>query len=356
MSAEPLGKPTVRKSPLYEKLRSDRVRCKVCERCCVLSPGDRGYCKTRVNIGGELYTLTYGDLSAMESRPIEIKPFFHFWPGSTAMTISTWSCNFPCPWCQNWHISKVAPNPERASYTPPEQVISKALKHGDEGTCVSFNEPLMLFEYSLELFPLAKDKGLYNTYVSNGYMTLEALELLIKAGLDGLKIDIKGDHEAYRRFLNANGGIPWRNAEYALKRGVHVEIVCLLVTGVSDSKDTIDWIIEEHLKRLGPETPIHFTKYYPAYKYRKPPTKLEILEYAYEKARKEGILFPYLGNVPGHPYENTYCPECGELLIKRYGYSVLKYNITEDGKCRHCGKEIPITGNYIPKRGISFFF
>ncbi len=348
-----MNKPTVRKSPLYAKLGDNRVECRICERKCKISEGRRGYCKTRVNWGGELYTLTYGDLSAIESRPIEIKPFFHFWPGSTAITISTWSCNFPCPWCQNWHISKTIPNPEAASYTPPEYVISKAIEHGDEGTCISFNEPLMLFEYSLDLFKKARERGLYNTYVSNGYMTVEALELLIKSGLDGLKVDVKGDLEVYRKVLNADGTIPWRNAEYALKQGVHVEIVCLLVTGISDSEEVADWIIEEHLKRLGPETPIHFTRYYPAYRYGEPSTKIEKLEYAYERAKKEGVLFPYLGNVAGHPYENTYCPGCGKAVIKRYGYSVVEYRITKDKRCRYCGTAIPIRGKYVKK--IRFF-
>ncbi|RLE64411.1 MAG: AmmeMemoRadiSam system radical SAM enzyme [Thermoprotei archaeon] len=344
-----IDKPTIRKSPLYVKLKNDRVECRVCERRCKISPGGKGYCKTRVNWKGDLYTLTYGDLSAVESRPIEIKPFFHFWPGSTAITISTWSCNFPCPWCQNWHISRTLPNPETASYTPPEYIISKAVEYGDEGTCVSFNEPIMLFEYSLDLFKEAKEKGLYNTYVSNGYMTIEALDLLIKNGLDGLKIDVKGDLEIYKRVLNADGTIPWRNAEYALEHGVHVEIVCLLVTGISDSELIIDWIIEEHLKRLGPETPIHFTRYYPAYRYREPPTKIDKLEYAYKKARREGILFPYIGNVAGHPYENTYCPNCGNAVIKRYGYSIVKYRLTEDKKCEYCGTRIPIKGKLIQK-------
>jgi len=347
------NKPTVRRSPLHAKLEDGRVECRICERRCKIPEDGRGYCRTRVNWGGELYTLTYGDLSAVESRPIEIKPFFHFWPGSTAITISTWSCNFPCPWCQNWHISKTIPNPETASYTPPEYVISKAIEHGDEGTCVSFNEPLMLFEYSLDLFKKAREKRLYNTYVSNGYMTTEALELLTKAGLDGLKIDVKGDPEVYRKVLNADGTVPWRNAEYALKRGIHVEIVCLLVTGISDSEEVIDWIIEEHLKRLGPETPIHFTRYYPAYRYGEPPTKIEKLEYAYERARKEGVLFPYLGNVAGHPYENTYCPGCGKAVIKRYGYSVVKYKITKDKRCKYCGTAIPIRGKYVQK--VRFF-
>ena len=248
-----LNLPNVRKSPLFEKL-GDRIRCLVCERKCVLNEGERGFCKTRININGELYTLVYGDLSAIESRPIEIKPFYHFYPGSSAITISTWSCNFTCPWCQNWALSRHVPNPFKAKYVPPEKVVKIALRHRDQGTCVSFNEPLMLFEYSLDLFKLAREKGLYNTYVSNGYMTLEALKMLKEAGLNGLKIDVKGGKEEYLKYNGANVDVVWRNAREAKKTGIHVEIVYLVVTGATDSENTIIETIKRHYtKKLIPK-------------------------------------------------------------------------------------------------------
>ncbi|HDI74637.1 MAG: AmmeMemoRadiSam system radical SAM enzyme [Thermoprotei archaeon] len=346
---------TVKKAVLYEKLRGGKARCLVCERKCVLREGEKGFCKTRVNIGGDIYTLVYGDLSALESRPIEIKPFFHFWPGSTAITFSTWSCNFTCPWCQNWTLSRAEPNPSRASCIPPEKVVEKALKWGDEGTCVSFNEPILLFEYSLDVFKLARTRGLYNTYVSNGYITLQALKMLIKAGLDGLKIDVKGDAEAYRKYNSADVNVVWRNAREAKRMGVHVEIVYLVVTKATDSENMIIETIERHLKELGPDTPIHFTRYYPEYMYHEPPTKIEKLEWAYKQAKRMGVNYPYIGNVPGHPYENTYCPECGELLIRRYGAKVIEYNL-KDKKCPKCGTSIPVTGKYIKKtKGLSWW-
>lgn len=346
---ELLKYPTVKPSPFYQKLTNYYIRCISCERRCIIPINGTGVCKTKTNINGKLYTLTYGDLSSVESRPIEIKPFYNFWPGSTAITISTWSCNFPCPWCQNWHISKYPPKPEKAVYTPPERVIRIAELNKDQGTCVSFNEPTMLLEYSIDLFKQARERGLYNTYVSNGYMTIHALDELIKAGLNGLKIDIKGDKEVYRRILAANHEIPWRNAEYAQKHGVHVEIVALLVTGICDKEEVIDDIIETHLKKLGPDTPLHFTRYYPAYKYHKPPTKIEILEKAYLKAKKRGINYVYTGNIPGHPYEHTYCPNCGKPVIKRYNYYIIEINLTKDKKCKYCGQSIKITGE-LPNR------
>lgn len=343
--------PTVRKALLYESKRNDVVQCNLCERRCNIPRGGSGFCKTRVNVNGVLYTLVYGDLNAIESRPIEIKPFFHFWPGSTALTFSTWSCNFNCPWCQNWHLSKQPPNPRTAFFVSPEKIVRKALSSRDDGLCVSFTEPTMLFEFSVDAFKLASKFSLYNTYVSNGYMTFEALKILKDSGLNGLKIDIKGDDEVYKKYC---GGLDveyvWRNAREAKQMGIHVEMVNLLISGVNDDEECIRWIIERHLKEVGPDTPIHFTRYYPAYKFHNPPTKIEKLEFAYNLAKKLGVNYPYIGNVPGHSYENTYCPECGELLIKRYGYTVVDYRVTSDSRCPRCGRHIPITGKYIKKR------
>jgi len=338
---------------LYERVGRSTVRCGLCERRCVIREGEAGFCRTRVNIGGTLYTLTYGNLSAIESRPIEIKPFFHFWPGSTALTFSSWSCNFSCPWCQNWHLSKVAPDPSGVGEVPPERVVERA-RRNDEGVCVSFNEPLLLFEYSIDVFRLAKRQGLYCTYVSNGYMTLEALRMLRDSGLDALKVDVKGGKEEYAKFNHADVDVVWRNAREAKKMGIHVEVVYLVVTEATDGEQVILETIERHLKELGADTPIHFTRYYPAYLYDKPPTSVKKLEWCYNQAKREGVKFPYIGNVPGHPYENTYCPECGELLIKRYGPRVVEYRVTEGGRCPRCGEEIPITGRYIRKRTLWF--
>ncbi|RLG60614.1 AmmeMemoRadiSam system radical SAM enzyme [Candidatus Geothermarchaeota archaeon] len=341
---------TVRESRFYRKIRSNKVQCTLCERMCVLEEGEKGFCKTRVNINGKIYTLVYGDLSAIESRPIEIKPFFHYWPGSTATTISTWSCNFNCPWCQNYHLSRTPPDPSKSIFRSPEDVLSYAVDWGDEGICVSFQEPTLLTDFALDLFPMARERGFYCCYVSNGYMSLEALEALVESGLTGLKIDIKGGKDDYLRYCqDIDVEIPWRNAKVAKSMGIHVEIVNLIVTGVNDNESVIREIIDRHLKDLGPEVPIHFTRYYPAYRFKNPPTKLEVLEKAYKLAKKEGVLYPYIGNVPGHPYENTYCPNCGELLIKRFSYRVIKFNISRENRCPRCGFEINLTGHYIRK-------
>jgi pyruvate formate lyase activating enzyme len=342
-----MGYSTVVESPLYEVV-GERVRCGVCEKRCEIALGKRGFCGTRENRAGKLYTLVYGDISALESRPIEIKPFFHFYPGSSALTFSTWGCNFRCPWCQNWHLAQGRPEPSKANHIPTERMVEMALKSGDSGLCVSFQEPTLLFEYSLDAFRLARKKGLYNCYVSNGYMTPEALTMLHRAGMDAVNIDIKGDAEVYKEYSKgADVEVVWRNAREAKKMGTHVEMINLVIPGVNDDLECLDWIIERHLEEVGPETPLHFTKYHPAYKFTNPSTPVGILEKSWERARKAGVLYPYIGNVPGHRYENTYCPECGKLLIKRSNYSVLRYDITDDQKCPGCGENIPIVGRYM---------
>jgi pyruvate formate lyase activating enzyme len=197
---------------------------------------------------------------------------------------------------------------------------------------------------------MGQKKGLYCCYVSNGYMTLEALTLLKESGMDGLKIDLKGDPETYRKYCGgADVEKVWRNVREAKKMGLHVEVVNLVVTGVNDNEACLRWVIERHLKEAGAETPLHFTRYYPAYKFHNPPTKVETLEWAYEMARKAGVLYPYLGNVPGHRYEDTYCPSCKDKLMQRLGYTILKYGVSSNKKCPKCGENIYIVGKYIRK-------
>jgi len=341
--------PTVRKAIFYEKLSENKTRCTLCERKCEIPENSKGFCKTRINIKGELYTLVYGDISAVESRPIEIKPFFHYWPGSTALTFSTWACNLNCVWCQNFHLSKVEPDPANTIYYPQEKMVELAIQNSDAGLCASFQEPTLLTEWAIPLFKLAKEKGIkYCCYVSNGYMSLEVLKSLYNAGLDGLKIDVKGDEETYQKYCGgADVEKIWRNIREAKQIGLHVEIVNLVVRDVNDDEETLQGIIEKHLEKVGQETPLHFTRYFPAYKFDNAPTPISTLEKAYEMAKKAGVLYPYVGNVAGHKYENTYCPNCGEKLIQRYDYCIVQYKITKDKKCPKCKTSIPITGEYI---------
>jgi len=341
---------TIREATFYEKLSNSRVKCTLCERQCEITPGAKGFCKTRLNVDGKLYTLVYGDISTIESRPIEIKPFFHYWPGSSALTFSTWSCNLNCAWCQNFHLSKLEPEPDKTIAFPPEKVVEAAFYKGDVGLCASFQEPTLLSEWAISLFRIAKQRRMkYCCYVSNGYMTLQVLKALVEAGLDGLKVDVKGDQEVYEKYCGcADVEKVWRNAAEAKRLGVHVEIVNLVVDGVNDDENSSRWIVDRHLKSVGPETPLHFTRYSPAYKFDNPPTRVEALERAYALARKEGVLYVYVGNVDGHKYESTYCPSCGERLIRRSAHQIVRYDITDDKKCPKCATPVPITGKYMP--------
>jgi len=348
LASELLKYPTVRESRFYEKVKGDRVRCTLCERRCFIDVGGRGFCGSRVNVGGRLYSLVYGDISALESRPIEIKPFYHYWPGSTALTFSTWSCNFTCPWCQNFHLSRTLPSPERASFSSPEHVVELALASGDSGVCASFQEPTLLTDWAGEVFEGASKAGLYCCYVSNGYLTIEALKFLRDAGLDGLKVDVKGDEDTYRNHLGGlDVNVVWRNIRVAKGLGVHVEVVNLIVTGVNDGEDCIRNVIERHVKEAGPDTPIHFTRYFPAYRFKNPPTKVEVLEEACRLAKKAGVWYSYVGNVPGHRLSHTYCHNCGERVIVRTEYGVIDYLLREDNSCPKCGVKVPVKGGYV---------
>ncbi len=298
-----------------------------------------------MNVGGRLHTLVYGDLSVLESRPIEIKPFFHYWPGSTALTFSTWSCNLDCLWCQNHNLSRKEPDPAKGNCHSAEDVVKQAISRRDKGLCASFQEPTLLIDWLVPLFQKGCESGLYCCCVSNGYMTLEALRLLKKAGMDGLKIDVKGNARTYQKYCGgANIEKVWRSIREAKKLGLHLEVVNLIITGVNDDDECLAHIIENHLKEALAETPLHFTRYYPAYKLHNPPTSISTLERAYNMAKKAGILYPYIGNVAGHRYENTYCPSCGEKLIQRFGSAILAYKVTNSKRCPNCRQKIPTVG------------
>jgi pyruvate formate lyase activating enzyme len=294
-------------------------------------------------LGGGLYTLQYGLSSGISANPIEKKPFYHFWPGSFSLTTGSWSCNFECPWCQNFHISKFPPNPSSSEFIPPEKFVGLVKEYKCQSTSISFNEPTLSFEWSLEVFRLARKKGHPNTFVTNGYMTSEALRMLHEAGLDALCIDVKGDAQAVRRYCGVDVEIVWRNVREARKLGMHVEIVNLIIPGVNDSEEQFFGLAKRHFREAGPQAPLHFTAYSPAYKFDAPPTPVSTLERARAIAVSEGVEFVYTGNVPGHPYENTYCPDCGELLIERYGFGVLRSKL-RGKKCPKCKRKIPIIG------------
>ena len=329
-----------------EYKRSIKI-CNICEMKCHIPPGYTGICGNIGNINGVLYDIGYGLLSAIESRPIEIKPLFHFHPNSTALTFSGWGCNYRCPWCQNYHLSMQKP-PLKTSYLSPDKLIKMALKNHDDGICGSFNEPIIHTTYLTDVFKIAKENGLYNIIVSNGYLTFNSMKLLIESGLDGLNIDIKGCPNAHKKYLKAvKPEIAFRNAEYLIDHNIHVEIIFLIVTGFNDDPKCIEWVIKEHYRRLGVDIPLHINRYYPAYRYHEIPTKMEKLLYAYNIAKEYGLKYVYIGNIWSKEYETTYCPKCGYPLIIRDGYRVIDFRL-DGNRCRRCGEKIYLTG-YIHK-------
>ena len=330
---------------LYEKLEDDIVRCLICERRCILNPNQIGICKNYQNLSGKLIHLGYGVLSAVESRPIEIKPLFHYWPNSTALTFSGYGCNFYCSWCQNDHLS-FSNLPEDPKRIPPERLVEYALKVGDEGLCASFNEPATLYDYLLDLFEFGKRSNLYGVLVTNGYFTEKALENLVEAGADGYSMDIKGCPKACNALATIDHVKVFRNARKLIDLGGHVEMVYLVVTGFNDDEECIEWILGKHFDLLGPDIPLHINRYYPAHVWREPATSLSKLLRIMEKAQRIGINYVYVGNVGVPELEETRCPRCGKTLITRHHYRVTYYHLDGD-RCPRCGRKIPIRGRFI---------
>lgn len=374
----------IRESLLQERTNG-RVRCQVCERRCTIGEGGLGWCQTRYNHSGKLYTLVYGAVSSLSANPIEKKPLYHFHPGTLALTAGSFSCNFGCDWCQNANISKVPPLPAQCilawkrgregqpqkdtalrfldcvhqgcdwcqnwdlserpplegRYMSPEDFVAETIKRGCQGTSISFNEPTLSLEWSLDIFPMAREKGLYNTYVTNGYMTEKALDLLIEAGLDAMNVDIKGSAEAVKKYCGADVEKVWRNCRRAVGAGVWVEITTLIIPTVNDDEETLRDIASRIRWELGQEAPWHLSAYYPAYKFLAPATPVETVERAHDIGKKEGLAYVYAGNVPGHPYDHTYCPGCGQLLIERIVFGVRRYKV-RDGHCPYCELAIAI--------------
>ncbi|TFG24752.1 MAG: AmmeMemoRadiSam system radical SAM enzyme [Promethearchaeota archaeon] len=331
----------------YQKKINDKIsQCLTCERRCKISLGNSGFCQTRINKDGEIFTIVFGCIPALSFNPIEKKPLFHFYPGTIALTIGTYGCNFSCFWCQNHHISH--PNPsvldkvrKEKEFLSPEKFIDIALRNNCKGISISFNEPTLLFEYSVEVFRLAKKEGLYNTYVSNGYMTKNVLRDLVEAGLDAINIDIKGGGKMVQQYCDIDVEKVWRNAKLAKKLGVHVEITTLLIENLNSDNEVIEQIAKRILEDLGEFTPFHISRFFPHYKSYEygihNPTAIKSLKNAYEIAKNVGLKYVYLGNLPTTEYENTICPNCSKTVIKRVNFGIEEFLIDSEGKCKICG-------------------
>ncbi len=287
--------------------------------------------------------MNYGLVSSFSVNPIEKKPLFHYYPRSYASTVGSFSCNFSCPWCQNWSISKTYPSEVRSprSLSPEELVERTELNSKINGISISFNEPTLSLEYSLDVFRLCKPDT-YRMLVTNGYMTSQALDLLIKAGLSGMSVTIKGTSDIGKQYCGIDVEKVWENIKTVHQEDVHVEIVCLIIPTVNDFINFYKEVTRQ-LIVIDPNIPLHFTQFHPDYQFTHVnATPVATLEKAHQIAQSEGVKFVYLGNVPGHPLENTYCPNCQELLIKRTGYQIEKKFDLETRCCPSCSTKIPL--------------
>ncbi len=327
---------------LYERHERGVVVCCTCQRRCVIPAGKYGWCRTRKNENGTLYSLIYGEVSSLSINPIEKKPVYHFHPGSSWLSLGSLGCNFRCPGCQNWNIAHWQEGHMATSYLSPGKSVGKAREYDCIGISWTFNEPTLWFEYTLDAAKLAKQQGLLTNYVTNGFITPEAFEQLMPY-LDVYRVDIKGFSDStYQRIGHHKG---WKGilsvTQEAKECGIHVEVVTNIIPGVNDDpaelRDIATWIRE----RLGPDTPWHVTRFYPHHQLRNlSATPLGKLDEAHHIGKEEGLWYVYLGNVPGHQLENTFCHNCGRLLIERYIFDIVKNRI-RNGKCPQCGKRIP---------------
>lgn len=321
------------------------MKCSVCPHRCTIKPGGKGVCKTRINRDGKLYTEIYGEVTSNAVDPIEKKPLFHFWPGSYSFSISAVGCSFKCPWCQNYHISQVEPGDVFSDQLEPARIVELAKKYGCKSISYTYNEPIIWHEYVLDTARLAKKEGILNVLVTNGYITPEALNQIADL-IDAANVDVKGFNEKfYREYCKAELKPVLDAAEEMKRRGIHLETTTLIIPKLNDDPKEILELSRWHRMKLGADTPLHFSRFYPAYKFSNiPPTPTETITKAREIAINEGIRYVYLGNMPGDPSENTYCPTCKQLLIERYGYDITQWHLTDDNRCMKCGTIIPIIG------------
>lgn len=341
---------TMQETLLCRPLEDQRIQCLICRRRCKIAPGETGHCKTRRHINDKLYSLIYGRVSSMRISPIEIKPLFHYYPGSRWLSMGSLGCNFLCPGCQNWEIAHadVEKGLPSTKYVSPGEAVERALEGGCKGISWTYNEPTLWFEYTLDSARLAKENGLLTNYVTNGYITQEALDL-IGPYLDAYRVDVKGfSRRTYQRIAHIPEfqGILDNIVRGKEKWGMHIEIVTNLTLGWNDNEDDLRnaarWIVEH----FGSETPWHITRFYPHLKLAHlSPTPVSKLESTRRIGMDEGLKHVYLGNVPGHAAENTHCPGCGELLIERYSYEILQYHL-KGNKCTYCGHQI--AGSFEP--------
>jgi pyruvate formate lyase activating enzyme len=344
-----LGYMLPKESPFYTPLGDGTIMCLLCPRGCIVAEGRRGYCEVRENRKGKYYSLVWGNPCAIHVDPIEKKPFFHVLPGTTSYSIATAGCNLTCKFCQNYDISQARPENTENYRLWPAALVREAKSLRSASVAYTYVEPTIFFEYMLDCAKAVKEAGLLNVMHSNGYINPGPRARLAKY-MAAANIDLKGFTEDYYSTMTEGRLAPVLDSIKGYKKaGVHVEITTLIVPTGNDDIRTITKMCEWIRDEVGKETPIHFSRFTPMYKLTNlPSTPVESLEAAHAAAKGIGLEYVYIGNVPGHRYESTYCPKCGEMLIFRLGYFVGEVKIKKD-KCAFCG--YPIAGIWEAPRG-----
>ena len=325
----------MKKMATFFEEKDGGVICNLCPHKCFLKNGQTGICGVRFNENGILFTKNYGDISSISMDPIEKKPLYHFSPGTEILSVGTWGCNLKCKFCQNWEISQEKP---AIKVVTPDQLVQIALSRGSKGIAYTYSEPIVWYEFVLDTSRIAHKKGLYNVLVTNGYIEIEPLKLLLQ-NIDAMNIDLKGfNSEFYKKECLGDYESVLKVIKFAYDYGVHVEVTTLVIPGKNDNEEELVREFEA-LSKISKDIPLHLTRYFPAYKFDIPPTPVDELKKLYLLA-KEFLNFVYIGNIFESEYESTICPECNTPLIIREGYDVKILNLTKEGKCKICGREI----------------
>jgi pyruvate formate lyase activating enzyme len=324
----------------YQKLSGQRVVCRICPNRCLLAPGDRSACRSKANIGGKLYSLAYGNPCAVNVDPVEKKPLYHFLPGSRVFSLAVAGCNFRCLNCQNWQISQFAPEQVQHSSLFPDEAVAAAQQSSSQSIAYTYSEPITFYEYMLAISRRARPRGIKNLLISNGYINTQPLKELCRF-LDGANINLKAFSDAIYRKLNGGRLEPVLETFKTLHlEKVHFEMTNLVVPGYTDDAEMVKKMCGWILENLGPDYPLHFLRFFPKYKLdRLAPTPVSTLARFRELAGAEGIHHVYLGNVPGHEGNHTYCPQCRKLIIERQGYQLSQYHLKGD-RCAFCDARI----------------
>ena len=335
--------PCVREAKLWEAKDDGTALCRLCRHECRISEGKTGICGVRVCEGGALKTLVYGRLVAERPDPVEKKPLYHFLPGTLTHSLATVGCNLSCAHCQNFSISQARGMSGKlpGSYTDPETLISNAIEAGAKSVSYTYTEPTVFMEYALDVMALAHEKGLLNIFVTNGFMSLEALEAM-DGLLDAANVDLKSmREETYRKLCGARLSPILENIERLIGSGVWVEVTTLVIPGINDSDEELG-DAADFLKDMGETIPWHVTGFYPTFRLiDRPPTPVGSLTRAREIGLAKGLRYVYQGNRPGSGGENTACHSCGRTVISREGFALVENLISRSGNCSFCGNTIP---------------